>query len=306
MKYMNRQTILKPIKLLLATLLFASCAAPKYLPAPTLEYPTIVNTYTFGIQNMDGQAQIESNTLTCHYEGFDVVYRMVDNMVATLTIINNSNKSLIIDKSKCFVLYNGYSTQLFKDVRSTRNTTFNNVQDAINNVQTTDASVSMTIPPYSKWNLPIQETNIRAISKLPAFKNEVGLHALSPYDNDEPVEFVIPYTFDYSMAKWDTSRNRLYVNSMEVANGTSTKKGKKSQWLSVNQYMIARVNGDPDYTEANRIDALNRKIYKKHKTQVIIADILCLPLTFCGNIWWIIAGGCFNDAHQPPTYGNKK
>lgn len=99
---------------------------------------------------MDQKGKIEPQSLTAHYDGFDVRYKIDNKFVVSLEIVNNTNKSLITDKSKCYVLYNGYSRDLFKDVRSSRSTTFNNVQDAINNVQTSDASVIMSIPPYSK------------------------------------------------------------------------------------------------------------------------------------------------------------
>ncbi len=301
--------------LIVAVIALTSCAAPTYLPRPALQYPTIENKCTFGVQNMDKKAKVEGNTLTCHYEGFDVEYKILYNFVVSFVIMNNSNKSLIIDKSKCFVLYDGYSTQLFKDVRSSRSTTFNNVQDAINNVQTNESSVSMTIPPYSKWELPLQETNIRQIKNLPDFKTSVGIHSLTSFDNKETVEFVIPYSYDYSLANWSTSRNRIYVNSIEVKNGYVEVKNGYSlknfiseypEWRSNNQYIITRRNGEPDYSEANRIDALNRKKYRNHKTQVIIADILCIPFTATVSLWGAIAGGCYNDEHRPPVYGNSQ
>lgn len=303
---MSKQKVMCLIGLFVAVLAFSSCAAPTYLPCPILQYPTIENKCTFGVQNMDNVAKVEEKALTCHYEGFDVTYKISNDFVISLEIINNTNKSLIIDKSKCFVLYNGYSTQLFKDVRSSRSTTFNNVQDAINNVQTNDASISMMIPPYSKWELPLEESNIREIKTLPDFKTSLGVHTVTPYENKETVEFVIPYSFDYTMAKWDTSRNRIYVNSIEVKNGFSTSAITSGipGWISNTQYIVTRRNGDPDYTEANRIDALNRKKYKNHKTEVIIADIVCIPFTFLWSLVGICAGGCYNIEHRPPVYGN--
>lgn len=234
------------LKLLVAVLVFTSCAAPKYMNPPVLMYPTLENTCTFGVQNMDEKAIVENNVLTCHYDGFDVKYKVERNFVVSLEIINNSNKSLIIDKSKCYVLYNGYSTQLFKDVRSSRSTTFNNVQDAINNVQTNEVGVSMTIPPYSKWDLPLEETNLRAIKQLPDFNSSVGIHSLSSFENKETVEFVIPYSFDYSLANWYTSRNRLFVSSIEVKSKLAFKFNisESPEWLSANQYRVERVNGE--------------------------------------------------------------
>lgn len=303
---MSKQKIINLLGLLLVVWAFTSCTAPAYLSCPTMQYPTIENKCTFGVQNMDEKAKVEGNTLTCHYEGFDVAYKILNNFVVSMVIMNNSNKSLIIDKSKCFVLYDGYSTQLFKDVRSSRSTTFNNVQDAINNVQTNEASVSMTIPPYSKWELPLQETNLREVKRLPDFNTTMGIHSLTPFDNKETVEFVIPYSYDYSMANWSTSRNRIYVNSIEVKNGYTISNyiSGNPEWLSNNQYLVARRNGEPDYSEANRIDALNRKKYRSHKTQVIIADIVCIPFTVGWSLVGALMGGCYNDEHRPPVYGN--
>ena len=293
--------------LLFLVLALTSCSVPQYLSGPELKYPTIDNKCSFGIQNMDENAKIENEKLTCHYNGFDIKYDILYDYKTTLTIVNSSNKSMIIDKSKCFVLYDGYSTQLFKDVRSSRSTTFNNVQDAINNVQTNEASVTMTIPPYSKWELPLNETNIRQIRKLPPFNTDYGVHPLTPYDNPETVEFVIPYSFDYSMAKWSTSRNRIYVNSIEVPKGEFPHyiQSEIRHWdENSNQYIVRRSIGEPDYTEANRIDRLNRAIYKKHKSQVITGNLIATPFTLGVSLLYVLFGGCINVSHQPPTYGN--
>lgn len=300
---MNKLKTTSLISLFIAVLAFTSCA-PTYLPCPKIQYPITENKCTFGVQNMDQNAKVEMNALTCHYDGFDVKYKIMDNLVVSLEINNNTNKSLIIDKSKCYVLYDGYSTQLFKDVRSSRSTTFNNVQDAINNVQTNEAGISMTIPSYSKWELPIQETNAREIKKLPLFNYSAGVHALTPYDNQETVEFVIPYTFDYSLAKWETCRNRIYVNSIEVKNGyiSSPSISSNARRLSSNQYLVSRRNGEPDMTEVDRVDAINKKRYKKHKIQNTILQVVGLPFTCLGSLGYLIVGSCFQPDHQPPVY----
>lgn len=290
----------------LFVLAFSSCAAPNYLPGPIKTYPSIQNTLTFGVQNMDGSAKVEGQDLTCHYEGFDVTYKLSTNLLVSMVVINNSNKSLILDKSKCYVLYDGYSTPLFKDVRSTRSTTFNNVQDAISDVQTNEAGVSMTIPPYSKWEIPLPETNLHEIKKLPAFNKDFGVHALTPYDDQETVEFVIPYTFDYSLSKWNTSRNRIFVNSINVEKGPSARRWKKQEeeLLSTNQYRITLFSSTPDYdiAEANRIDAINWKKYKKHKNAVTASHIvwgtILLPTIWGALIWFMKCG------HKPHLYGN--
>ncbi|MBQ8455671.1 MAG: hypothetical protein IJ537_10110 [Bacteroidaceae bacterium] len=294
------------LSLLVAVLVFTSCAAPEYLTPPALLYPALENICTFGVQNMDEKAKVENNALTCHYEGFDVKYKVRPNFVVSLEIINNSNKSLIIDKSKCYVLYNGYSTQLFKDVRSSRSTTFNNVQDAINNVQTNEAGVSMTVPPYSKWDLPLEETNLREIKSLPDFNSTMGIHSLSTFNNKETVEFVIPYSFDYSLAKWETSRNRIFVNSIEVKKKLSYECNisETPQWLHFNQYLVERRNGAPDYTEVRKINELNEKIYKKHNRKIKVSHIIWgtifIPAT-CGlSALIFINPGCIE--HLPPRY----
>lgn len=306
---MSKQNVANLFGLIVAVLVMSSCAAPNYLPAPTIHYPGIQNTCTFGVQNMDEKAKVDPQTLTAHYDGFDVNYKIHDDFVVSLVIINNSNKSLIIDKSKSYVLYDGYSTQLFKDVRSSRSTTFNNVQDAINNVQTNEAGVSMTVPPYSKWELPLQESNVRQIRTLPDFNPAIGIHSLTPFDNKETVEFIIPYSFDYSMAKWDTSRNRIFVNSIETKTLDFTRPFSPSgpEMFTPNQYRIIRTNGYPDFSEANRIDMLNRKKYKKHNaavsashwfwSTVTIFPLLVLEFIEDSEM------GCTN--HEPPTYGDR-
>lgn len=290
-------------------LAFMSCSAPKYLPAPTIHYPGIQNTCTFGVQNMDEKAKIDPSSLTAHYDGFDVTYKIYDDFVVSLVIINNSNKSLIIDKSKSYVLYDGYSTQLFKDVRSSRSTTFNNVQDAINNVQTNEAGVSMTVPPYSKWELPLQESNVRQLKALPDFRENIGLHALTPFDNKETVEFLIPFSYDYSLAKWDTSRNRIYVNSIETTTFDFTRPFEPSgpEMINAIQYQIIRKNGYPDYSEANRIDAINMKKYKRHNNTVTASHCFWCFVTVLPWFYLMIEDdvylGC--TMHQPPIYGER-
>ena len=290
--------------LILTVLILSSCAAPTYLPRPELKYPKIENKGTFAVQNMDNNAKVESNSLICHYDGFDVIYTINDNFIIAFEIVNNSNKSLIIDKSKSYVLYDGYSSQLFKDVRSSRSTTFNNVQDAINNVQTNEGGVLMTVPPYSKWQLPLNETNVKEMSKLPDFIHEVGRHSLTPYDNKETVEFVIPYTFDYSMAKWETCRNRIYVSTIETTKYFENNKNqiKGGTMITQHDYHIVLNNGAPDLSEAKRVDAINLQKFKKHhravKASRITWGIITLP-TIVGGLLLTNPGHC---RHEPPVY----
>lgn len=197
---------------LLSSVLF-SCKTRELLPLPSVI--ATVNTYEYVVQNMDEEAKCDNSTLTAFYNGFNVSYYL-NNMKMTFVIENKTNKYLIIDKSKCYVLYNGYSKELFKDVRAGRTTTYNNVQDAISSVNTNESSVTLSIPPYSKWELPIEESNIQAVERFYNFKWEVGDHSLTQYTTNQTIEFVIPYSWDYALAKWSTSRNRLFVGNINV------------------------------------------------------------------------------------------
>ena len=198
-----------------------SCSSPQILPPKNLPpvYVT-VNHYEYGIENMDKEAKCDRNSLSALYDGFVVRYTFSDNPsyrnTMTFEIENKTEKSLIIDKSKCFVLYNGYSNELFKDVRTGKVTTFNDVQDAVSSVQTNESSVTMSIPPYSKWRLPIEETNIKQSSFPKTRKNEIGSYPQTVYTSEYTIEFVIPYSFDYKLAKWKTIRNRLFVDNIRV------------------------------------------------------------------------------------------
>ena len=182
------------------------------------------------------------------------------------------------------------------------------MQDAINNVQTSEGSVSMSIPPYSKYALPVQETNVRSIQRLPLSNYSVGRHLLSPYDNQEVVEFVIPYSYDYSLSEWKTCRNRVFVNSVDVENIVTTNPSysQAPRWISNTQYRTSVLSRDKiDYSEANRIDAINRARYKKHNKQIHISHALWgIPLI--PSVWGILYmfTGWWNDSHEPPTYGN--
>lgn len=264
------KSIFKILLPLCVALITASCAHPKYL-TPDIKKSYLTNTGTFVVQNMDNKGKIEPQSLTAHYDGFDVRYKISDAKLVSFEIINNTNKSLIIDKSKCYVLYNGYSTELFKDVRSSRSTTFNNVQDAINNVQTSDASITMTIPPYSKWSLPLNETNLRSF-ELPAFIEDLGVHSISQYDNPETVEFVIPYTFDYSLTKWNTSRNRVYVGHIKVSNEMLPVSQNKLM-LNDNNYQFCRKILYINKEEIDNVNRENIEIWKRHRRAVNTSHI---------------------------------
>lgn len=315
------------------TLALASCSAPKYLTLPDkVPCPVVKNTCSYGIQNMDEDAKVENGSLVCHYADFDVQYTLSDELILSLTIFNNSNKSLLIDKSQCFVLYDGNSTQLFKDSRMSGSTTFNDVTGAIN-VSTNHGSVVMTIPPYSKWSPVINETNIRN-PKIPEIMMDEGIHHLTVYDNPETVAFIIPYSFDGTMKKWNTSRNKIYVNTINVEHGVVLTERIKDceckrkyselytkfyiyawnlhcykkpplikQTISSNEYVIIKQNGEPDYSELDRIDAINQQLFKKHNDAVrashILGGLITLPTIVGPIVLWGVTK-CLDDDHQPP------
>ncbi|MDE7166584.1 MAG: hypothetical protein K2O17_06105 [Bacteroidaceae bacterium] len=286
---------------LLGVLFLSSCAAPTYL-APDIKY--LVNKASFSVQNMDQKGKIEPQSLTTHYDGFDVRYKIDNTFVVSLEIVNTTNKSLIIDKSKSYVLYNGYSRDLFKDVRSSRSTTFNNVQDAINNVQTSDASVIMSIPPYSKWELPLGESNVKNIEKFPDFIQQPGTYPIQSYDNPEPVEFVIPYTFDYALGKWDTSRNRVYVSQIKVEN-QDARVSKTPSLYSVNSYKFGKVILPKN--EVDKINEINIKTWKSHRHKVnarhIVLGIITIPTISIPFIMGAQNEKC-NNEHRPYIYNS--
>lgn len=159
----------------------------------------------------------------------------------------------------------------------------------------------MTVPPYSKWELPLQETNVIGM-KLPAFNWTPGIHTLTSFDNPENVEFVIPYSFDYSMAKWDTSRNRLFVEELEVETFEETKPFDSEGPSSIAYfYVTTRRNGEPDWSETQRVNSINLKRYRKHKRAVDISHgvwgTIFLPVGFAGYLVYL--RGC---DHEPPVY----
>ena len=289
-----------------------SCSGPSYLPCPTEKYRIAEKTATFVIQNMDNHAQTETSKMIAHYDGFDVEYEVSSNFVVSFVIMNNTNKSMLIDKSKCYVLYDGYSTMLYKDVRSSRSTTFNNVQDALNNVQTNESGVLMTIPPYSKYKIPLEETNLRSLKKVPTNFEIEGYSTVSVFDNPEVVEFIIPYSYDYSMAKWETSRNKVYVGGVNVVyrevlylSARPLDEDKIPRMINSNQYYWALDFGAEDNPELRRIKAINRKRFERHDKAVdtwrTIGFIVTLPLLIPA-IWIVphMEMGCENTNHYPP------
>ena len=217
MKTINYFSKAKSAVVATALLTLFSCGSAKLDPLMKLpDVPVTYNYYDFSIQNLDEIGKCDANTLTAHYDGFNVIYSVNDKRMMTFTIENKTNKSLILDKAKTFVLYDGFSKEVFKDVRTGKVTTFGNVQDAINNVQTNESSVTLSIPPYSKWTLPINESNLQIVTIPNKVYTEVGDHPFDQYSTNATIEFIIPYTFDYALAKWSTSRNRLYIGNVHV------------------------------------------------------------------------------------------
>lgn len=146
--------------------------------------------------------------------------------------------------------------------------------------------------------------NIRGLKKLPDFRMTTGIHSLSAFDNPEPIEFVIPYSYDYSLAKWSTSRNRIYVNSIVSVEKSVDKTeyvAAGNVLISGRQYVNIKKNGIPDFTEANRIDEINQQKFRKHNRVVKCSHLLCGPIT-CFMSW--ILYGCYTDEHMPYQYGD--
>lgn len=259
------------IVLLILPFVFLSCGSSRELQLLPKVYGTY-NLYDYTVQNMDQTGKTNVSHLTVQYDGFDVVYQLNESLQMSFFVENKTNKSLIIDKSKSYVLIDGYSKELFKDVRSNRNTTFNNVQDAINNVQTNEGGQILTIPPYSRWQLPLEETNV-SVMDFPEFIWQQGRHDFTQYTTNRTVEFVMPYTFDYSLAKWDTSRNRLFVGTVNVEKRlTAYTPSIKSGWDGKVYYHLG-FNPD-DMREYNAVKAYNdeitsRRIRKSDRKQAV-------------------------------------
>ncbi len=205
--------------LLIIVTFTCSCSTKTFIPAPAKPLPPVnvtCNHYEYGIENVDKAAKCDRTTLTAFYESFNIKYYLDDMHRMIFEIENRNNNSLIIDKSKSFVLYDGYTYELFKDVRTGKITTFNNVQDAVNSVQTNESSVTMSIPPYSKWVLVVPETNVKEVAIPKKYETIEGNYSLTPYTTEHTIEFIIPYTYDYKLASWKTARNRLYVDNIRV------------------------------------------------------------------------------------------
>lgn len=228
-------------------ILFVSCASYKsYLPVPDYDKYTI--TYNLTMQNMDNEGICDLTSWNVTYNDFSVRYTINNDKKLVLEIDNKSNKTLILDKAKCYVLINGYSNELFKDIRSGRSTTYGNVLDAINNVQTNENSVTLQIPPYSRWTLPLSECNVPDVP-LPESQAE---KTYSVYDAAGTVEYILTYTFDYTLAKWSTSRNRIWVEKVTRNIGKSSNQIEELISIDRNTISISRTVTTPERQSAIR------------------------------------------------------
>ena len=249
------------LSILFLSLLLSSCKTKALLSLPKVT--AIVNTYEYTIQPMDEDAKCDNTTLTASYDGFNIIYGLNKDNVMKFFIENKTNKYLIIDKSKCYVIYDGFSRELFKDVRSGRSTTYNNVQDAISSVSTNESSITLSIPPYSKWELPVEETNVETVKFCYKFYKELGSYSLTPYTTNQTIEFVIPYSWDYSLSKWATSRNRLYVGNIKVEERLCASPSQINFGHTYNSYTNATVTAE-GRAEYDRVARLNDEIRKKN------------------------------------------
>lgn len=197
---------------------FTSCVGSYQAAIPLPPYETNTTTYHLTMQNMDNEAVCDLVDWQVKYPDMGVRYVIKPDKKLVLEIDNKSNKTIIIDKAKCYVIIDGYSNPLFKDVRSGRSTTYGNVLDAVTNVQTNENSVTLQIPPYSRWTLPVGECNVPYV---PLPKSGV-VREYSVYEAEKTVEYIFTYTQDYTLAQWKTSRNRLWVNRVTKEMGTST------------------------------------------------------------------------------------
>ena len=257
---LKKRWILNPINysiVLILSLMVVSCATKKFIYLPVKEVPPVLmteNHYEFTIENIDENAKCDRSSLTAHYKDFSISYFIDENHTLIYEIENKNNKSLIIDKSKCFVMYDGYAVELFKNVRTGKVTTYNNVQDAINNVQTNESSVTMSIPPYSKWVIETRETNLKTLEFPKKKELTEGNYPLTPYTTEHTIEFIIPYSYDYSLAKWSTARNRLYVDNIRVEKVSYYIKNRyQRDYIYSKKEMIVRFAQEADLIEYDKV-----------------------------------------------------
>lgn len=252
---------------IVVTMLLASCGSHKVLEYKEYVYVPPYNVKTtdfmFTVQNMDNEGMCDPSTLTASYKDFYVRYVITEEKRLLLEIENRSNKTLILDKAKCYVITNGYSKELFKDVRSGRSTTYGSVQDAINNVQTNENSVTLQIPPYSKWKLPIAECNIPSFSMPPFGINQ----NYTVYEAEKTIEYILTYTYDYALSQWSTSRNRLWIEKVATyASGTSDVELTNFTTIVGNKISVKNTFTTLERREAENQNARTR-IYNRHVDQ---------------------------------------
>lgn len=194
--------------------MLCSCKGAKQLALPMV--PATYNYFDYHILNIDGEGKCNLTTTEAYYDGFKIRYELNEYGQMYFIIENSSNKDLTLDKSKCYVLYDGMSQPLFKDVRTGRVTTYNDVNGAISDVSTSENGVNLVVPQYSKWSVMIEETNLQKASRPDDFIYEPGDHGYNTFNTHATIEFVIPYTYDYTGRSWKTCRNRLFIGNVHV------------------------------------------------------------------------------------------
>ena len=169
--------------------------------------------YDYDVMNLDETGKANNQKDVIIYDKVDISFEQDNNKLMNVIIENKTPDNLVIDKSKSFVVTNGYGKELFKDVRTTRNATFSYVDGAVNTVTTQEGGVTMTIPPYSKFRVPVEETNVEAVN-LPDVRLKLD-ETYTPFTTNNNLEFIIPYSFDLTGAEWTNTRNRIFLSKVK-------------------------------------------------------------------------------------------
>lgn len=264
--------------MILQSVFLCSCKGPKHLALPMV--PATYNYFDYHILNIDGEGRCNLTTTEAYYDGFKIRYELNEYGQMMFSIENSSNKDLTIDKSKCYVLYNGMSHQLFKDVRSGRVTSYNDVNGAISDVRTSENGTNLIVPQYSKWAVAVEETNIEKAEKPDDFVYEPGDHGYNTYNTNATIEFVIPYTFDYTLRSWKTCRNRLFIGNVHVERHLQEMPIREVSGSDKRGYYAVSVHPD-DLAEYDLVKAYNdgklskkeRKMVRRNYVQVKTYDV---------------------------------
>ena len=122
------------------------------------------------------------------------------------------------------------------------------------------------------------------------------------------MEFVIPYTFDYSLTKWNTSRNRVYVSNVEVTmESKSATETPHMQDLSSYSFGKVITKSMNNKNEVDMINEQNIRKWKRHCHSVNASHFFWGTL-FCWTIWgpicaWVKNIDC-KDEHKPYIYNS--